>query len=226
MSGMLDKTDLFKYAAASYLCWWVKNDRDYFGWNDLTEEKLKKFLTLYSVRRTIPGNDLSAFISIIEAQRGIFITPGDAPRIIREACRSVEIKHNRPCLSAVSKILWMMHGDPIAMYDSRARGRLQQITKEPLIGYDEYYACWVREFGRVDDKIRKAQAWLPMASISRRLERYGVATGRELRSWIGQPWFVNRIFDQWLLHSGSEWTKARSSAVDVALMLDPAEARV
>ncbi len=67
---MLDKTDLFKYAAASYLCWWVKNDSDYFGWNDLTEEKLKKFLTLYSVRRTIPGNDLSAFISIIEAQRG------------------------------------------------------------------------------------------------------------------------------------------------------------
>jgi hypothetical protein len=117
----------------------------------------------------------------------------------------------------------MVHGHPVAMYDSRALGRLEEITDKRLVGYDEYYACWLREFRRVDDKIRKAQAWLPNGIISARLERFGLATGDELRSWIGQSWFANRIFDQWLLHSGREWTKASSNLVRVALMLDPVE---
>ena len=92
MSGMLDKTDLFKFAAASYLCWWVKNDRDYFGWNDLTQEELKKFLTLYSVRRIDLGNDLKRLHFYHRGTTRRLITQHEVPELIKEACRSVEIK--------------------------------------------------------------------------------------------------------------------------------------
>ena len=133
-------------------------------------------------------------------RRGVFIRAARSPELIKEACRSVEIKHNRPCLSAVSKILWMMHRGPHR--DVRQQGAQkteENMQKVAYSGTTSIMHVGFEEFGRVSDKIRKAQAWLPNGTISRRLERYGAATGRELRSWIGQPWFANRIFDQWFV---------------------------
>ena len=57
------------------------------------------------------------------------------------------------------------------------------------------------------------------------VERYGAATGRELRSWIGQPWFANRISINGYCTVAASGPKLRE-LIDVALLLDPAEARV
>jgi hypothetical protein len=226
-SSILEHVDLFKFAAVSYLCYWIKVDHIYFRWNNLTNQTLNDFLIRYKVRRTIPGKDLSAFTSIIKQRRGETITESVVPKLIADACREMETQYNRKCLSAVSKVLWMAHGHPFAIYDALARKGLEQKTGSKLKDNDDRYCCyyhyWLQEFRSHETQIRTAQEWLPKSILVRRLVGFGAASEDELRSRVSQSWFANRIFDQWLMNIGSGWPTTRG-ALEAAQMLDPTEA--
>jgi hypothetical protein len=120
----------------------------------------------------------------------------------------------------------MTHGHPIVIYDKFARTGLKQRVGKDLTNYQLYHRCWLQEFSGCKTQIRAAQAWLPESILVARLARYGVATEKELRSWVRQPWFANRIFDQYLMHIGKGGTNQRKRAIDAAQLLDPAEAGI
>lgn len=222
-AGAPEHVDPFRFAAASYLCWWIEVDQQYFRWRSLTEKSLGNFLTRYKVRRTIPGEDLSDLISIIQRQRDILVTEQVVPDLIETTCDSMQACYKRTCLSAVSKVLWMLHGHPIAIFDSFARKGLEQRTATTLSGYGSYHEHWLREFAAAEGQILAAQAWLPRSVLAARLEQYGAATRDELRSWTQERWFANRVFDQFLMNIGSDWSAKRSATVDLARMIDPRE---
>jgi hypothetical protein len=223
--------DRFKFAAASYLCFWLEVDKYFFGWHDLTHQNLNDFLIRYKVRRTIHDVDLTPFISTIKRQKQnrAPITEETVPTVVAKVCDDIKEKYKQPrtCLSAVSKVLWMVHGHPIAIYDNLARKGLARETgfgSSALGSYETYYDHWLRQFRAHEGEIRAAQKWLPKSALIERLQRFGVETKGDLCEAVKQSWFANRIFDQWLLAIGDGWFQKRSTLVKAAQILDPTEA--
>lgn len=224
-TGILEQVDPFKFAATSYLCWWIEVDRSYFQWSHPSRETLNEFLIRYKVRRTIPGNDLAGFISIIERNRSAPVESA-VFELVDDACKEIALEYKRRCLSAVSKVLWMTHGHPIAIYDAFARNGLEKqagLKKFELVhDYQSYYSCWLQQFRAHEAQVQAVQAWLPRSVLFTRLVRLGAATEDGLRSSVNQLSFANRIFDHWLMNIGSDWV-TNGNVVDVARLFDPAE---
>jgi|ERR1700674_1225095 len=165
------------------------------------------------------------FMSVLKERSGTTVAKEDVPELILKVAREAKDKYGRECVSAVSKMLWMAHGHPIAIYDNQARTGLEKSTKlqiGALAEYKAYYEHWQEEYHRAEKSIHDAQAWLPNSHIFKRLQRYGVETEDKLRCRVEQPWFANRIFDHFLMNIG--WIGTRNSVVEVAKLLDPDEA--
>ena len=101
----------------------------------------------------------------------------------------------RDLLSAATKFLWLLHGDPVIIFDSQARIAL--VT--PHANYDAYVERWRDAYTQYAHAIRAACDSLPRASG---LAADPKARSERARAGIDHEWFRRRVFDIYLWNLG------------------------
>jgi hypothetical protein len=99
-------------------------------------------------------------------------------------------------LSAATKFLWLLHGDPVIIFDSQARIALGT----PHANYDVYVERWCDAYTRYAHAIRSACDSLPRTSG---LAADPKARSQRARAGVDHEWFRRRVFDIHLWNVGA-----------------------
>jgi len=99
-------------------------------------------------------------------------------------------------LSAATKFLWLLRGDPIIIFDSQARFALGT----PYANYDAYVDKWREAYTKFADTIQSACDSLPR---NRDTEPNLHARSERARIGIDHEWFRHRVFDIHLWNVGA-----------------------
>jgi hypothetical protein len=102
----------------------------------------------------------------------------------------------RDRLSAATKFLWLLHGDPVIIFDSQARIALGT----PHANYDAYVERWRDAYTLYADAIRTACHSLPRTSG---LAADPKARSERARVGFDHEWFRRRVFDIHLWNIGA-----------------------
>jgi hypothetical protein len=140
----------------------------------------RNFGTRYDVERGIPR--LDPVLSILDTLRA----PLQADRLLDvvelTSQRLAGFYGKKGLLSAATKLLWLVHKDPVIIYDSQVRAAL----RVPPGDYPGYVRQWHVLYSRHASAIRAATS---------RLRVSGVPFERE--------WFRRRVFDLYLWAEGA-----------------------
>jgi hypothetical protein len=100
-------------------------------------------------------------------------------------------------LSAASKILWLLYGDPVVIYDSRARKALDFRSRRP---YPVFRAEWERRWAREAPRIAEACHDLP--NVLRYAACGSRVSAEQVRRMAAKRWFRRRVLDVALWKEG------------------------
>lgn len=211
----------FHYAAYSYLDQWMMKDRKLHS--GLAAERdaassgadgittLADTATYYGVMRTLKTIDerprlKAAFDALRTIERPDETGVVAAVENYAETLRAV-YGGGTP-LSAASKFLWMEFRSPVVVYDSFVSRYLKNCGYEDK-GYSDYYRVWLKEYKNRKDQIREACAELKDV---KRFTRACDVAEEEFTAWTESEWFMQRVFDHFMLNEPSFALLAGKSA--------------
>jgi hypothetical protein len=105
-------------------------------------------------------------------------------------------------LSAATKFLWLLRGDPVIIFDSQARAALGT----PYANYEAFVERWCEEYIHYADAIRKACDSLPRSPD---LAADRGACSERARVGVDHEWFRHRVFDIHLWNVGAARQRLR-----------------
>ena len=199
----------FLYAAHSYLNEWMYRDRGFHEvlafdkWHETDAAKGRKCLvemaTYYGVIRTlkVTGEELrlqAAYDKVSEIQPP---TVTDAAAKVEDLARALESVYGKTPWSAASKFLWMRFRSPIVIYDSIASRWLCKHGTYSDDSYENYCKAWLSKYCELEDQIREACA--EIVAIKKFTLAYETPDS-ELSEWTSSRWFMERVFDHYMLN--------------------------
>jgi hypothetical protein len=138
----------------------------------------------------------------------------EAIRAVKELMDALQKHYQKELCSAASKFLWLRFGSPIIIYDTiawnwmcNAGGCLKND------GYYQFCEGWNKEFENRRAEIANACAELP--SI-RKFLRPNDVSDSELLEVVSSDWFIERVFDHFMLNQEGQRSRRREREGDPA----------
>jgi len=152
----------------------------------------KKFDTEIGMSRYEP---LLAVVNEFEAKE---IDGKNVLAVVKDFRSTLSAKYGgRDVLSLSTKILWLLHRDPVIIYDSRVRSALNA----PEGNYPAYVEHWLSMFDVHAASIQTVCAALPKFY---RYIRCGSRISMDLaRAACEEEWFMKRVLDIYLWHQAA-----------------------
>jgi hypothetical protein len=194
----------FEYCALRYLLLWETKERELhaFMTNDPSALGLRKSLQHFRVARSFKGvaEEQNATLILnalrIATQRGIS-SPCESVMALADQFQTHFGKFN---VSAASKLLWLTFRSPYIIYDARAVAALRSLGCEfDNKDYPKYYEAWHSKYDEHKFEIEQAAEHLTKLQPF-----FGAWHDSEdsLRTTASQPWFRERVFDNYLWELG------------------------
>jgi lambda repressor-like predicted transcriptional regulator len=199
----------FHYHALNYLNQWFNHDLGYT--TKLSDKKqdfkartstLVKAAIYYRVIRNFEreeyGDRLQPVLEALDNTR----RPSSAKATVScvESLRtSLSRSYPKDTLSASSKFLWLRYMSPVIIYDARAKKSLREKSLKPGDSYQSYCEAWTKGYESHQSAIAAACRKLPAV---RKFTAASDKTLAEVKAISEQPWFHERVFDNYLWHMG------------------------
>jgi len=194
----------FEYCALRYLLLWETEERELHALmtKDPSVEALRKSLQHFRVARSFKGvaeeQNATTILNALHivTQRGIS-SPCESVMALAAQFQTRFGKFN---VSAASKLLWLTFRSPYVIYDARALAALRSLGCEfEDKDYPKYYEAWRSRYDEHQLEIENAAERLTCLQPF-----FGAWHDSEdsLRSTTGQPWFLERVFDNYLWELG------------------------
>ena len=145
----------------------------------------RNFGTRFDVERGLPR--LDPVLSILDTLRAQLRTDRLLDVVEVTSQRLAGMYGKKELLSAATKLLWLMHKDPVIIYDSQVRAA----PRVPPGDYPRYVGWWHLMYSRHASGIRAATS---------RMRGSGVPFDRE--------WFRRRVFDMYLWAEGGSMLRS------------------
>jgi len=200
------------YSAYSYLDEWMREDRHFHQVlafekaNEIPAAKgiecLVKVAKYYKVIRTLKTTEEN-FRLEAAYEALLAIEPLNKEDVVRKVENFAEVLgkvYGSIALSAASKFLWMRFRSPVIIYDSIASGWLCKNCNYNYDGYSNYHQIWSSKYREYEEHIREACAELKY------IKKFTLACeipDKELSEWTISQWFMERVFDHFMLNDSS-----------------------
>jgi hypothetical protein len=198
------------YSAYSYLDEWMRQDFSFhrilsFERRDKASgttgaECLVKVANSYKVIRTLRKTGesprLKAAYEALQATGPL--ENGNVVSVVDTFATALCEIYGTFALSAASKFLWMRFRSPVIIYDSIVSKWLSKNCNDYLDeDYSSYHRIWSRKYQQYEEQIREACAELK--SIKKFTHACEVSED-QLSEWTTSPWFMERVFDHYMLN--------------------------
>lgn len=190
------------------LAQWLEYDRP--GGSALRSDDLpivRRWMAFYRIARNFPGlgddNVLRDLLfDVLEATRRIEHAGTQESQLVQEVQRIAANHGQNQLISSASKLLFLACPERGVIYDRNARtalGLRQQAT------YERYVLAWKTSLAECKPQIEGAiQRCLQLPDEAFPLY---LASSSSCRSALREPWFVRRVFDIYLWHTGAQKAK-------------------
>lgn len=214
--GAMQMVENYFYSASTYLNEWISMDRglrNSLGFRDgavlddeLARRNLVEAAAYYSVSRNFKlQNDSPRLEAAWEALK-LIRKPNDreaAQEAVNELMEALQEKYKKSLCSAATKFLWLRFGSPVIIYDTVAWNWMCRQGGCLKSGdYSHYSRAWVAQFEQRHEKIAEACVELPSMQ---RFMRPNNVPNFELQEAITSEWFIERVFDHFMLNEQAEW---------------------
>lgn len=210
-----DLLENYMFFAAAYLNDWWQYDSVFFIGLQASKSRdarlywLRQLAAYYQVNRNLKkkheggGPRLAEALTALDGVSGP-ITEDNVDFSVLRLVKLLKETYKSTLISAASKFLWALHRSPVAIYDSRARATLNQLsgTNMPEEDYVSFRKEWLKQFdqrksaiGSACDKLLCMREFAPFPKDERALECV-----------VKAQWFHERVFDKFLWWNGREYS--------------------
>ena len=199
----------FEYCAANYLNQWVSHESELNkklnatspdGWHVV--DALRYFGINWGFPDITTNERVRKRVVDLLKEHCHHVTVNTAPQRVDDLASAFKSDFGYKSLSAASKLLWLRHQQWFVIFDRRAVRGLELLNPDfDKKEYRDYYGRWREQFKEHRSGIDCALKQLPAHVKFTAAARLG-------RSYVEQrcadPWFAERVFDQYLWQIGGE----------------------
>ncbi len=196
----------FEYCALRYLLLWETQERELHAMmiNHPSPLSLRKSMQHFRIARSFKGGaDERNATFILDAVTSVTHQKNSSPReAVMSLAAQFQKRFGKFNLSAASKLLWLTFRSPYVIYDARAVAALRLLGWEfDNKDYAKYYEAWHSQY---------QQHKLEIEQAAERLTKFQPFFGAwhdfedSLRTTTSQPWFLERVFDNYLWELGDD----------------------
>jgi hypothetical protein len=200
----------FRWCAMHYLTLWWRSDRAFIQNLELPPVDpfyLQKVCQAFEVSRSLRGHGpqrLKPLCKMLEKYRHVHIAEENVVAAVEKEVKALRKVYRENVLSATTKVLWILKGHPVVIYDSRACKGLRSLglLKDRHFDYGMYYRAWSDLHQKRQEDIADAQKWLLSSNFIRELSSEWNVAWKDSESFINSDRFRNRLVDIFLWHVG------------------------
>lgn len=195
----------FEYCAMRYLLLWETDERELHALmtNHPSPLSLRKSMQHFRVARSFKGvADQGNATFILNAVAGVAQEISSPREAAMSLAAQFQKRFNKFNLSAASKLLWLTFRSPYIIYDARAVAALRSLGWEfDNKDYAKYYEAWHSQYDQHKLEIEQAAE-----RLTKLQPFFGAWHDSEdsLRKTASQPWFLERVFDNYLWELGDD----------------------
>lgn len=197
--------EIYQYLVMKFVNQWVTKEQilhNELSLKDITEESVVKALQYFQVARTFTGlktQENREFIVDKLLEHSKHLTNNNFYTKVQKLSEDFKQQFGSTNLSAASKLLWLRKKTPVIIFDSWAKLAIENIEKTKIENYSDYSEVWNKNFLLHRDKINSA------AKNFINVRHYSALWDKsitECRDIVLSEWFLERVFDMYLLSHG------------------------